>query len=192
MKTFSHFISVFGIIILLIALPITVYLVNQQQELRQRAQDTAVLYLVPRQASVSADHTFLVDVKVKASVPFKGIQAKLTYPIGKISSVIIDTGKSDFDIQNEYWATNGLISLDRDATLPLSDTAYIGTLQINANQPVTIKDITVVQGSARVTKLDETSLQTSLAYDEIETKPQTKQSNSLFSMLMNFINNLIP
>src|SRR3989344_4004077 len=51
-------------LLILIAIPLTVFLVRQRQEVRQKAAPASVMYIDPSTITKNVDDTFDVDVKI--------------------------------------------------------------------------------------------------------------------------------
>jgi hypothetical protein len=106
---------------LLLILPLMVYVVFQQQELRQHADELSTLYLLPNADNVLPGEkliaSFILDSQNKS---VNTVQFTLTYPQEKLEFEAYDSKTSAFAIENEAVNGNGFIRIERETTIPVT------------------------------------------------------------------------
>lgn len=115
---------------LLLLLPLIIFVTQQQQEIRQRAQEQPIIYLVPSTQSADLGESISVDVRVKSSeFPISAASLALSYPVHKIEVSNINTATTQFEIENERITSNGLLRLTRESATPKNGILHFATIE---------------------------------------------------------------
>lgn len=139
------------VIIVIIALPLAVFFIQQFQVFQQRAQEGASIYLVSETATASPKQKLTYAIYVKSnSVLVSEIGLSITYPQNKLDLIKLSTSNSPFDSQTEYLAGNGLIRFGRETLNPVAGDNYIGSLTFTAKETVSANEITPILQSSIV------------------------------------------
>lgn len=143
--TFNKFL--FPLIIAL-ALPLTIFLVYQNTDSRQRASEGTILSLTADQPSVVAGQMITYTVAIDSqTTPVKSVQINLSYPANKVDIVSIETATSKFNLPLEEIKGNGLLRLGREASTPVFGPQHIAILQFQAKESITETEIAPVPGT---------------------------------------------
>ena len=182
-------------ILLLLAVPLTYFLMLQQQDLRQRAQQTTPIYLVPDKETVNQGETLAIALQLKTDVaPVKEVQVNLNYPQEKLSEPDISYSNSPFNETNEQIIGQGLVRIGRNAVIPVAGYNQIASLQFTARQPISLQEISLAPGSYVVSDQDK-SLPVSLvvvnsSYYQSNQPLQIKPLETFFDILISIQNTL--
>lgn len=139
----SNKLQIVLVAIVIIAIPLTVFFIQQVQVFQQRAQEGASLYLVSDTATASPKQKLTYAIYVKSnSVLVSEIGLSITYPQDKLDLIKLSTNNSPFDSQTEYLTGNGLIRFGRETLNPVAGDNYIGSLTFTAKETVSATVVT--------------------------------------------------
>lgn len=131
------------LLFLLLILPIIVFFTHQQQDIRQRARQTATISLIPSSSVVNAGEMVTIAIVINSpNFPINAANVALSYPSQKAEIVGIDTKDSAFEVENERVSGNGLLRLGRVSASPKIEHAQFATLIFRAKESLTISDFT--------------------------------------------------
>lgn len=165
------------VLLLIVALmPVTVYVVTQQQDIRQRASANDAEFVVSSNIeNVNPGESLALAININTkSNPVNSVQLNLTYPQDKFEVPVLDTKDSSFDIQNEYIAGSGLVRISRQVQVPVTGEKRVATIVFNAKQQATAEDIKIVPGSSILRSTDNANL-----YSGTVTENQTKRTENV-------------
>lgn len=128
-------------ILLIVALPATIYLVSKNQELRKRAAPATTLALVPNSLSKAVGDEFTLDVRMDTALnQIIAVQLKITYDATKLEAEWIHNGTMFPNILSSGTVQNGVVSIALGATnttTPITGTGTVATLKFKALAPTT-------------------------------------------------------
>ncbi len=140
--------KVFILCLLLLSIPLTEYIVQQQQELRQQAQVTPHFHLVGESVQVLPGQTLPVGIAVDTQrIAIQSVQVNLVYPHDKLVVDTIDTNDSAFSLTNENITGNGLIRIGRESLTPTSGMLHVAQVVFIAKEPTTLDEIKLLSNS---------------------------------------------
>lgn len=150
----------FGFFFIVLALPLMMFLVGKQQELRQQASELPVEFLLSSVTKTTdTESNMKVALIAYARVdPINAVQVNLTYPQNKLDLVAIDTSESPFDQQTEQIADNGYITIARKTKTPQFGANPIATLTFKAKESTATSEIAVLSNSSVIRSTDSTSV----------------------------------
>ncbi len=135
-----------GIFLILLAVPLTVFLIKQQQDIRQRAAPATTLALSPPQLTVTPNQTFSLDVVVDTgSNQITGAQIKVVFDPDKLEAQSIQKGSflPNIQVAGEVAPGSASIVLGAPSTQPGSGTGKLATITFKAlvvsDAPVTVR-----------------------------------------------------
>jgi hypothetical protein len=120
------------------------------------------VYLSPQSANHANGSTFTVQVRENSSqTPVNAVQVNLTYPVGMLKLVKVDTGPSKFKVQAQSQAANGQIQLARGSTAALTGDQLVVQITFQAVGPGSAK-LAFADGTALIVPTTTKNLVTSL------------------------------
>ena len=144
-------------LLLLLAVPLTYFLMLQQQDLRQRAQQTTPIYLVPDKENANEGETLAIALQLKTEIaPVKEVQVNLSYPQEKLSEPDISYVNSQFQETSEQIIGPGIVRIGRNAVIPVAGYNQIASLQFTAKEPISLEEISLSPGSYVISDQDQT------------------------------------
>ncbi len=144
-------------IIIAISIPLTIFLVYQNTDSRQRASEGTILHLVSDKESANPGQTIHYEIAIDSqTIPVRSTQINLSYPANKVDIISIETSGSKFDIPLEEVKGYGLIRLGREASTPVFGQQHIATLTFKVKEALIETEIAPVSGTA-VFSLDNTN-----------------------------------
>lgn len=147
------------LIVAVIALPVTLLALQQQERFFQQAQVGAEVLLVPNTKEAQVGQLLAVAVDVNTgSDALNSVQLDLRYPADKLDLTDVDTNNSAFDSQTEYVAGNGLIRMGREATSPVEGQRHIATVKFEAKDTITPQELAQISGDASFNTLNHRSI----------------------------------
>lgn len=152
--------NLFVLFLIVALMPLTVYLVSQQQDVRQRAKsDGAEFVISPSVEKVSPGQTLALAIDVNTrSNPVNLVEVNITYPNEKLDVSELDTKNSSFDIHTEYIAGHGLIKFTRGVQTPVTGEKHVATIVFNAKQETEAHDVKIIPGSTILRSTDNTNI----------------------------------
>ncbi|GEM_PF-4340492 len=178
--SFSKLFGFFTLFLLLAAIPITIFMVFQQQEVRQHAAEQTIVRIIPNAQKATAGAKFFVDIDLRTgTAPINGIQMNMTYPAAKVSVASIDPTNSAFENQTEEFYENGLITLSRSTSNQIRGTAHVIRVNFKVQQDTTAEEIKL--GATSVQSADNRTLIASSEFAKDE-QPRELTKNQSFSL----------
>lgn len=176
---------------ILLALPLTIFLVFHNTDSRQRASQEVIAYLVPDTTMAKPGETITYTLAVDShSTPVKSAQVNLAYPGFKGEITTIETSKSPFDLPLEQIKGNGILKLGRETTTPVYGLQQIATIQLKATNALEASEVTLAPGSYILT-LDNTTISPQGVIRQFpESSKEEKQS--FIDQLLERIRNIFP
>lgn len=190
--------NLFILVLLAAAIPLTIYLAFQRQDIRQRAAPEGVtLYLIPNVQKVTPGEPFSIDIDVKTgTTSVTSVQIGLTYPTEKLEIEMIDPTNSAFETQTEQFSGAGLISIGRHASAPVSGEKHIATIRFTVLEEVNASEVTLTPGSPIFRSANDKDIIASSQLSDARPKPPSQTIPSFwdpalfFSNLLSFFKNL--
>lgn len=187
-------------IVLFLLIPFTLFLLGQTLEIRQRAQETAGIYVVSNAQHATAGQIFTLDVYVNANdTPVSVVQTNLAYPASKLDVIGIDTSNTPFDVESEYIVGNGLLRIGREASVPVTGNKHVITIRFKVKQDVEYTEITTTPGSIVLRSTDRQNILGSKVVVTPYLPPEIKEANAESSLwfkalsgIADFFNRLNP
>lgn len=176
-------------LLIIFAIPFTLFMLFQQQDIRQRAQPTTPIYLIPSTERVGKGDTLAVALQIKTdAAPVKAVQVNLRYPSDKLSEPEISYANSPFQVTTEQVVGPGLIHIGRDATVPVAGYKQIASLQFVAMKDLALSEIALAPGSYALSN-DNRSIPINLVvadstYYNQNRPPNTQLFEGLFDLLI--------
>ena len=128
-------------LLLVTALPATIYLVSRNQEIRKKAAPATTLSLIPSTLSKNVGDEFTLDVRMDtASNQIIAVQLKVTYDATKLEAEWIHNGTMFPNILSSGTVQNGVVSIALGATnttTPITGTGTVATIKFKALAPTT-------------------------------------------------------
>jgi len=110
----KNLLVIFGTLIILVSIPLTVVAVRNAWELRTKAVGENTIYLSPGTQSIQQGNTFTVQVRENSvSQQVNVVQSNLVYDAAKLDFVSIDTSASAFDWTLDNTGGSGLVKIGR-------------------------------------------------------------------------------
>lgn len=123
-------------LLLITALPATIYLVSRSQEMRKRAAPATTLSLVPATVTKSVGDEFTLDVRMDtATNQIIAVQLKVTYDATKLEAEWIHNGTMFPNILSSGTVQNGVVTIALGATnttTPITGTGTVATIKFKA------------------------------------------------------------
>ncbi len=142
----------FFLLLLFAAIPLTIYVAKQQQDIRQRAQTQAEFILSPDRKTPAKGESMLLAVAVKTTdEPIYAISLNMTYPQDKLDLLKVDTSNTVFLVTDENITGNGLVKISRETNSPRSGNFPIAKLHFKAKDKTSIDEIQVLADSGAIT-----------------------------------------
>lgn len=185
-----NYLNLLTLVVAVIALPITLLALGQQQNLSQKAQVGAQVLLVPNAKEAQVGQLLAVAVDVRTGDDaVNTVQLDLRYPADKLDVTEVDTQNSAFNSQTEYVAGSGLIRMGREASSPVEGQKHIATVKFEAKDTITAQEIAQISGNASFNTLNNRNIYANTTMvaspNDIVTTSPTKP-NILESILLFF------
>lgn len=136
------------ILLALFALPVTLFFMYQQQNIRLRAQQVTPIYVIANSQTVAPGDKLAIALQIKTDVaPVKEVQVNLSYPQEKLSSPNVSYSNSPFKVQTENIVGPGILHIGRNALIPVAGYGQIASLTFEVKDTITAKEISLAPGS---------------------------------------------
>lgn len=159
MSSGKKILSIFFLLLLLAAIPVTTYLVFRQQELRSRATPATTLAFDPPSIDKTVGDTFTINVTINTGTnSVTGAELHIQYDTSKLKAVNIRAADNAFLPITLVDGTVGnglaLITLGSQPTLPKTGTGVLATVTFQALAPTAgAKTLISFTGETRVAGL---------------------------------------
>lgn len=152
-------------IVLLLAIPITVILVNHTTRVEQQMTERSpfiqnTLYLSPASKILLSGSEFTVALRVRTNRDINALQANLLYPNDTLTIIGITYTNSPFDIQAEETNLPGVLRIARGVIKPVIGDNLIATItfQVKEISSSSHAKITFGKGTAVVESTNSTDI----------------------------------
>jgi hypothetical protein len=173
--SFNNF---FWILVIILVLPLTLFLISQNTDNRQKAAEDVLVYVIPDQIQVQANQQLKINVSVSPlTSPVKSVFLSLTYPQEKFDIVSVSNTDSPFTETLEQLTSQGLIRIGQTASFPVTEPTQFVTITFQSKEAVMASEIKGALDSYAV-DLNDQRLSTTVTLDATA-QPQVSQETGL-------------
>lgn len=184
--------NLFWIALVILALPLTIFLLFQNTDNRQKAAEDVVIQVIPDQLSVEANQKLQLIVNITPlSSPVKSAFLSLTYPQDKFDIVAVTHEESPFTETIEQLTSQGLIKIGLETNFPVTKSVRFVTITLQSKEAVMASEIKGALDSYAV-DLNNERLTTTVTLDATSQLPASQDEGlsvqSLLTLVTSFFN----
>jgi hypothetical protein len=191
-KRFKKIKNILFYALIALGFPIIVNLALTEQDPRQFAQESTPIYLIPSSQRVSQGEELIVALQIKAKPQsIKSVQINLAYPQDKLSPPQMNFSNSPFTTSLEEISMNGIVSIAREAPVPVVDEKQIVSLKFKALGEVTPQEIILGPRSFATSGMDNKQLPVNLTVVD-SSYYQAQADNGFIGPFLAFLDRILP
>jgi len=146
-------------LIILIAIPLTVFLIKQRQEIRQRAAQASSLYIEPAQKTVNPGEEFTVEVKIDTDTNYVvGVELYVTFSSSYLEALsIVNAGTDLPELQQTGQVGSGVasISVGSPNNNAFNGSGTVAVVRFKALQSTATPTVIDIGSQSIITSLDD-------------------------------------